>query len=74
MTKSKYISILLGATLFFGCSEPKTMKVKNVTYLFVRGASTNANGIVDVELWKKEGTEDLYTPSLTKNDMIRFVH
>ena len=74
MTKSKYISILLGATLFFGCAEQKTMKVKNVTYLFVRAASTNANGIVDVELWKKEGTEDLYTPSLTKNDMIRFVH
>jgi hypothetical protein len=65
---------LLAATLFFGCSKQKTMKVKNVTYSFIRAASTNSNGIVDVELWKKEGTEDLYTPSLTKNDMIRFVH
>ena len=60
-----------------GCSEPqtkqeKTLIVNGITYTLVRESSTN-NGIVDAALYKKEGTQKLYTPSLTGRDMIPFL-
>lgn len=60
-----------------GCAQPKTKQekilvVNGISYTLVRESSTN-NGIVDAALYRKEGTQKLYTPSLTKKDMIPFL-
>jgi hypothetical protein len=68
--------VILSAACLVGCSKQvKTefKKVNNINYFLIRHATTNSSGIVDIELWQKEGTDQKYTPSLTGNDMVRIM-
>lgn len=53
-----------------GCSKP-TVTIEGHHYVLVRQAHTNANGVVDAELYERLGeTNHYYTPSLTGSSMM----
>ena len=71
------VSIILFTTisiiLCISCSikNYNTRIVDGVKYKLVSPAKTNDNGIIDNELWQKEGvTNRYYTPSLSGNSML----
>ena len=62
--------ILILAFALLGCSKPtKTVKMDGFEYVLVRPPKTNDN-IVDIELWQKKGSTNLYIRSLSQNMMI----
>lgn len=72
------LGLFLILFVIVGCSQPnkspttskRSVVVNGSKYIFVKGATTNKNGVVDVELWEKEGiTNKYYTPSLDGNFM-----
>lgn len=49
----------------------KTIAVDGHSYVFIRAAHTNDNGLVDAELWERVGvTNRYYTPSLDGKSMM----
>lgn len=69
------IKSILSATLIVmtGCrsEDPITKNINGSKYTLVRSQKTNENGIIDVELWIKDGaTNRYYTPSLSGFNMI----
>lgn len=64
-----YVFILC---VLLGCTEnKKTIIIDNKTYTFIRAAHTNDNGLVDCELWERNGdTNRYYTPSLDGRSMM----
>lgn len=51
----------------------KTIVVEGVTYVLVRPAYTNQDGVVGLDLYEKEGdAEHLFTLSVDKSYMLQF--
>ena len=70
----KIKSILSAALIVMtGCRSENsiTKNINGSKYTLVRSQKNNENGIIDVELWIKDGvTNRYYTPSLSGFDMI----
>lgn len=64
---------IISIILCISCSikNYNTRIVNGVKYKLISPAKTNDNGIIDNELWQKEGVTNVYyTPSLSGSSML----